>query len=108
MFYLLRTLVISAILFSNGCASNPPNPLTAQQIENICQKKKNEAINYIKEIINDVGLPIESLRRFPHEFSGGQRQRIGIARAIYKQVNILVFDEATSALDHKTEKLIIK
>ena len=39
MFYLLRTLVISAILFSNGCASNPPNPLTAQQIENICQEK---------------------------------------------------------------------
>ncbi len=31
------------ILFSNGCASNPPNPLTAQQFENICQKKNNEA-----------------------------------------------------------------
>ena len=39
--------------------------------------------------------------------SGGQRQRIGIARAIYKQVNILVLDEATSALDQITEKSII-
>jgi ATP-binding cassette subfamily B protein len=40
------------------------------------------------------------------QISGGQRQRIGIARAIYKQADVLFFDEATSALDIKTEKAV--
>jgi ABC-type bacteriocin/lantibiotic exporter with double-glycine peptidase domain len=40
--------------------------------------------------------------------SGGQRQRIGIARALYKQVDVIVLDEATSALDNDTEQAVMQ
>jgi len=40
--------------------------------------------------------------------SGGQRQRIGIARALYKQADVLVLDEATSALDNETERVVME
>ena len=100
------------IIFQDPYASLNPRRTVLQTIVEPMTVHKigathEERIRKAGDLLEEVGLPREYLRRYPHEFSGGQRQRICIARTLAMNPSLIICDESVSALDVSVQAQVL-
>jgi subfamily B ATP-binding cassette protein MsbA len=90
-------------IFQDTVLANVAYGMSINESKVIEALKQAQAWEFIEKLENGIYTVLDE---FGTNISGGQRQRIALARALYKDPEILILDEATSALDNRSEKAI--